>query len=471
MSQLFNQLIENGVQAGEITSLQGHMATVGKLANAVVGGQIVTAEGVFGLIRDINEDRLVIDLFQEHRVGVGSKVVMYKDELMVHPSNGLLGRVVDPLLHVLDDGPSVNNRYEVPVFAQAPSFSERMLLDQQLETGVVLVDTLFPVAMGQRIAVIGDSKSGKTIFTTQLAAHQVSLGRKVVIVMVAKRRADVEGLINNLKNRGAMDQVVVVVADSLASPMLSYLAPYTGAAMAEHLWYQGQDTVIIYDDLSTHAKIHREISLLHGIMPGRESYPGDMFYQHSSLLERAGRLKFNGATLTAFPILSTANNDITSYITTALISITDGQLIFDVEELQGGMTPPINIGLSVSRIGGRVQDDFHKDLAQGIFRALNEYSRAREFARFGQDLPEQYKAAMRLGDRLHYFLNQDSMETYSLAEQQIMLKSAFLAGDYELDIATVKANVRSILNQYQSKKANEAIALELVNKYKKESKT
>ncbi len=466
MSQLYSRLVAEGQPTGEVVAVNRFIMTVSGCPGIMLGSQVVTESGSYGMVRAINDDLVTVDLFSAEAAEIGSGVVMYRPELVIHPSKSLLGRVVDPLLHALDDGPSILSKNEYQVFAKAPAFADRALLNRQLETGVTVVDTLFPIVMGQRIAIMGDAKSGKTSFAAQVAVNQARMGRVVIFVLIAKRKTDTEQLIDYLEHAGAMKNTVLVVADSLAALPLAFLAPYSGAAVAEYFWQHDNDVVIIYDDLSSHAKIYREMALLGDASPGRESYPGDMFHRHSSLLERAGKVQGTERSLTALPIMTTSNNDITSFLSTSLISITDGQLVFDVEEMQKGSTPPINVGLSVSRVGGRAQEALQKAMAQEIFVTLGAYRQASEFAHFGQELPDQYRSALRLGERIKMFFNQAPNEFYSLPEQQIMLKAAFLAGDAELDMPAIKSSVKDIVDSSLASETHEDLALKLVKKHR-----
>lgn len=465
MSQLFNRLVAANMPVGEIVAANRFILTVTGMPGIMLGSQVVTEDGNLGFVRSIADELVTVDLLTSENAVVGSGIVMYKPELTIAPSRSLLGRVVDPLLKGLDGGSPILSKESYPVFAPAPTFAERVMLNQQLETGVTVVDTLFPIVMGQRIAIMGDAKSGKTSFAAQAAVNQARLGRIVVFVLIAKRKTDVEQLVDYLETNGTLKNTVIVVADSLAALPLAFLAPYAGAAVAEYFWHNDSDVVIIYDDLASHAKIYREMSLLGDASPGRESYPGDMFYRHSSLLERAGKLKVNQRSLSALPIMTTSNNDITSHLSTSLISITDGQIIFDTEEMQKGSTPPVNVGLSVSRVGGRAQESMQKAMAQDIFTTLASYRQASEFAHFGQELPDQYRQALRLGDRIRTFFNQAPNEFFTLPEQQVMLKTAFLAGDKMLDMPAVKKAVRKTVNSALASETHSDLAQKMVEKH------
>ncbi len=465
MSQAFERHVQSGSPVGTVQLAQRFIVEVVDLPNASVGAVVMTRTEQLGLVRSVSESVVVVDMLTTENITVGEEVVVMATELTIRPNQSLLGRIVDPLLRVLDDKAPILSDHEQPVFAPAPAFNERALLNRQLETGVTIVDTLFPIVLGQRIAIMGDAKSGKTSFAAQLSVNQARLGRIAIFVLIAKRKTDVEQLVEYLKSHKVMNNCIIVVADSLAALPLNFLAPYCGCAIGEYFWQQGRDVIMIYDDLANHAKVYREMALLGDVAPGRESYPGDMFYRHSSLLERAGKLARNEATLTALPIMTTANNDITSHLSTSLISITDGQLVFDTEELQRGSEPPISVGLSVSRVGGRAQESLQKNLAQDIFRSLAAYRQASEFARFGQELPDQYRNALLLGDRVRTFFNQSQNEFFSLPEQQIMLKAAFLASEREIDMQAIKKEVKQTVDSALASQTHEDLAQKLVDKH------
>lgn len=458
MSQVYQRLIKAGNPSGEVVQSNRFLVEVLGLFGAALGSEVVFANGALGLITRIEDDIVRVNVLTSEAVPLGTGAVIAKQSFAIHPSEALLGRVVDPLLRPLDDGPAILSRIQQPVFAPAPGFAQRYQLDEQCETGVAVVDTLFPIVNGQRIAIMGDTKSGKTSFALQAAMHQAKKQKIIVMVLIAKRKTEIATIIHRLKQSDTLKHMVLVVADSFASLPLTDLAPYSGCAIAEFFWQNGKDTIIIYDDLLSHAKVHREIALLANTPPGRESYPGDMFFAHSSLLERAGRLSHNLATLTALPLMTTVNNDITGYLSTNIISITDGQLVFDTEELQRGTIPPINTGLSVSRIGGRAQSVNHKNLAQNTFRALAAYRQSSQFASFGQDLPDQYRDALRLGQRLKLAFNQGPDESYSLIEQQILLTIVFMAEDQAIDMSRVKDAVRAAAPRFKPEMSFQTVA-------------
>lgn len=443
----FKQLVAAGLSTGEVIAVRRFVVIVRGMEGVAVGGQVVFEHGETGLVREIEDDQAVILTISTESVAIGSLAVVKSALLEVPVSQKMLGRIMNPLMQPIDSKGSIVAARTRPVFGDAPAFATRAILNEQLETGVTIVDTLFPIVLGQRIAIMGDAKSGKTTFATQLAINQARQGRVVVMVLIAKRHTDIDQLIARLAEAGVQDKISLVVAHVFDSVMMQYLSPYAGCALAEELWQAGQDTVIIYDDFSSHAKVWREISLLLGANPGRESFPGDMFYTHSSLLERAGKLAANGASLTALPLAVTPNDDITGYLSTSLISMTDGQIVFDVETMYRGTRPAVNVGLSVSRVGGRAQGAEHKDLATRVSQVLARARQAGQFSHFGTELSSDMRSDLALSGLLYGLFNQQPDELYSLREQQIMIHAAFAAVSRpEFSSEWLKTVVRDVAN-------------------------
>lgn len=288
---------------------------------------------------------------------------------------------------------------------------------------------------------------------SQLIANQQGSDKIAVFVLIGKRKVDIERLLSGLKDSGAMSNTIVVLANIFDSLTMSYIAPYAACSMAESLWYGegdegagGRDVIIMYDDLSSHAEAYRQLSLLQEVDPGRDSYPGDIFYTHSSLLERAGKLLTNGKTLSSLPVVLTPNDDITAYLPTNIMSITDGQIIFDLGYFRKGVRPAVNSGLSVSRVGGQAQNKRQKQLSSGLFKALAKYRQADEFSHFSSQLSAETRADLARGKHLYAALQQPPEELHNLAEQQLMLEVIMHnPDDRPIDVAGLKKPLKTVL--------------------------
>lgn len=447
-NNLFQQLVEAGHPTGEVIGTDRFLVTVRGLDGIAAGALVLFENGEHGMVREVLAESVIIMNLHGESTPLGNLVVLEDNRLTTPVGEGLVGRVVSPLCEPLDDKGPVQFSDSWPVYNQAPGMTERSVLNEQLPSGVTVVDTLFPVVLGQRIAILGDTKSGKTSFLLQLGTNQADTGRIVVYVLMGKRRVEIDQLINTLQETGAIKNSVVVVANMFDSLAQSYLAPYIGCAIAEYLWQSGRDVIIIYDDLSAHAKVYREVALLSGSNPGRDSYPGDMFFAHSSLLERAGKLASNGKTLTALPVVVTPSDDITAFLPTSMMSITDGQIIFDLTSFRQNIRPAVNAGLSVSRVGGRTQTDRQKQLAGLVFRHLATYRQANEFAHFGTDLPVETQQALKLGHAINEVFSQTPRELFTLTEQQLMLVAVLAAdGLQTLNTGLLKRQVKELAAQ------------------------
>ena len=464
--QTFQRLVEADNLTGEVVATNSFIIEVKGLEGVRLGTQVLFEDGQRGLVREAYGDRVILFNIDSERMEPGTLAVVENDLFSVPVGKELVGRIVSPMGQPLDGKGAIRTKEISGIFNAAPGIMARSMLNEQLATSVTAVDMFFPVVLGQRIAVLGDSKSGKSTFLSQLSANQAGTDRVVVYVLVGKRKVDVESLLAGLKASGAMEHTIVVLADIFDSLTLSYLAPYAACAMAEHLWYSGHDVVVIYDDLSSHAEAYRQLSLLQEVDPGRDSYPGDMFYAHSSLLERAGKLLKNGKTLTALPVVLTPNDDITAYLSTSIMSITDGQIIFDLSVFRQGVRPAVNAGLSVSRVGGQAQTVRQKRLSGNLFKKLAKYHQAEEFSHFGSSLSKDAGIDLQLGKDIYKALNQPPEDRRSLVEQQILLETILLGeGKVQIDVDALKKSAKENAAKVKDEKDFDTIEAELFKKH------
>ena len=410
--------------------------------DSVVYGEIVIFEsGVRGMVQDLRPDSVGIILFgDEESIMEGSRVRRTKKTAGVPVGEAFLGRVINALGDPIDDqGPVIPSDY-YPIEAAAPEIIDRQGVDTPMNTGILSIDSMFPIGRGQRELIIGDRQTGKTAIAIDTILNQKGNGVICIYVAIGQKASSVAQLVASLKKKGAMDYSIVVVATASESAPLQYIAPYSATAIGEYFMRTGRDVLIVYDDLSKHAIAYRALSLLLERSPGREAYPGDVFYLHSRLLERSARLSDakGGGSLTALPIVETQAGDVSAYIPTNIISITDGQIFLESDLFFAGQRPAVNVGLSVSRVGGAAQTKAMKKATGSIRLDLAQYREMEVFTQFSNDLDEVTKRRLIYGQGLMHMLRQNQGNPYALHEQVILLSAgtAHVMQDVPMDRMT-----------------------------------
>jgi F-type H+/Na+-transporting ATPase subunit alpha len=449
----FQQLVADGRQVGEVVGVDRFLVKVRGLQPINVHALIMFEDGSKGYVHHVYEDYSMVLHLGDNLMPVGAIAVVQHERLVTRVGKNYIGRVISVLGEPLDGKGPIEADGTWPVFHNAPLLYERELLDTSFETGITALDIMFSLVRGQRMALVGDGKTGKSSLATQIAINQRSTDIITVYILIGKRRADLIELIDRLVTNNAMDKTIVIASTMFESLVLNYLAPYVAAAMGEYFWQQcNMDTFVVYDDLTSHAMAYREISLIAGVSPGRDSYPGDMFYTHSSLVERAGKLHRNHKTQTILPIVYAPGGDITAYLPTNVMSMTDGQWILDMRVFREVMRPAVSTGLSVTRVGGVAHNKRQKALAAQTSKALAAYKQAEEYAHFGSELSAESEADLVRGKGLYQLFNQAIGETYTLLEQQLLLDIVInLSVEESVDIVKLK----SLVHEYVQKITND----------------
>ncbi len=414
-------------EIGQVLTVDSEIATVGGLDHAQYGEILLFSSGVRGMVMDLRRGELSCILFGGgEEVSAGSMVRRTLKTAGMPVGDGFLGRVVDALGVPIDGKGRVHAESYRPIEAPAPGILDRQPVNTPMETGILTIDSMFPIGRGQRELIIGDRQTGKTAIAIDAILNQKGKGVVCVYVAIGQKTSSIAQLVENLSRRGAMEYTAVVSACAGDSAALQYIAPYAGCALAEYFMYQGQDVLIVYDDLSKHAIAYRALSLLLERSPGREAYPGDVFYLHSRLLERAAHLsdELGGGSMTALPIVETQAGDVSAYIPTNIISITDGQIFLESELFFAGQRPAVNVGLSVSRVGGDAQTRAMKSAAGAIRLELAQYREMEVFTQFSSDLDEATKRQLSYGQGLMRLLRQSQYAPFSQHQQVAALTAA-----------------------------------------------
>ena len=407
-------------ETGIVILVGDGIARVSGLDKCMAGELIAFPNGSFGMAQNLEADTVsVVILGTDNGIKEGDTVKRTGKVVSVPVGNGMIGRVVNALGEPIDGKGTIEAEGYRPIESPAPGIIERKHVSRPLQTGIKAIDAMIPIGRGQRELIIGDRQTGKSTIATDTILNQKGKDVICIYVAIGQKRSTVAQIVNNLEMGGAMDYTVVVSATASELAPMQYIAPYTGCAIGEHFMYQGKDVLVIYDDLSKHAVAYRAISLLIRRPPGREAYPGDVFYLHSRLLERAAQLsdELGGGSLTALPIIETQAGDVSAYIPTNVISITDGQIFLETELFNAGIMPAVNPGISVSRVGGDAQIKAMKKVAGSLKLLYSQYRELQSFAQFGSDLDADTKARLALGERIVAVLKQKNNAPAEVAHQ------------------------------------------------------
>ncbi len=444
-------------QVGFVLSIGDGIAVIEGLHEVEYGEIVLFDCGVKGMVLDIRSDGTngVVLFGDDSDISEGSRVVRTQRTAGIPISTKILGRIIDPLGKPVDDGGELGAKEYFPIERPAPGIMERKPVSRPMETGILAIDSMFPIGRGQRELIIGDRQTGKTTIATDTIINQKGKNVVCVYVAVGQKASSISKVVATLKKHDAMDYTVVVSSPASDPASLQYIAPYAGCAVAEYFMYHGRDVLIIYDDLSKHAVAYRTLSLLLGRSPGREAYPGDVFYLHSRLLERSAQLSddLGGGSMTALPIVETQAGDVSAYIPTNIISITDGQLFLESELFFAGQRPAINVGLSVSRVGGSAQTNVMKKSVGTVRLDLAQYREMQAFSQFGGELDSSTALQLRYGAGLMQLLRQSKNSPLSLHRQVITLicAQARLFVDIPLgEIKSVQSGLLDYMEQYCS---------------------
>ena len=428
-------------EVGVVVEVGDGIARVYGLQDAMASEIVQFPNDVFGLVLNLEEESVGVALFGDTElVQEGDEVRRTGRVLETPVGEALLGRVVDPLGRPKDGKGPIDAKEHRKAEIKAPGVIERQPVNTPLQTGLKSIDALTPIGRGQRELIIGDRRTGKTAIAVDTIINQKGKDVYCVYVAIGQKSSTIARVVDALERYDAMDYTIVVAAEAHDPTPMLYLAPYAGCAMAEYFMYNGKDAFIVYDDLSKHAVAYREMSLLLRRPPGREAYPGDIFYTHSRLLERAARLsdEHGGGSLTAFPIIETKAGDITAYIPTNVISITDGQIYLETDLFNQGFRPAINVGYSVSRVGGAAQTKAMKQIAGELRLELSQYRELAAFAEFSADLDEASKAQLARGDRLMEILKQEQYHPMPVEEQVVVLYVGVKNHLADIDVGAVR---------------------------------
>ena len=466
---------ENKMEASEtgVVILVGDgISTVSGLDNCMAGELIEFPNGSFGMAQNLNEETVsVVILGTDQGIKEGDTVKRTGRVVSVPVGDKLIGRVVNALGEPIDGKGAIEHEAYRPIEMPAPGIIDRQHVDTPLQTGIKAIDSMIPIGRGQRELIIGDRQTGKTTIATDTIVNQKGKDVICIYVAIGQKRSTVAQVVENLTANGAMDYTIVVSATASELAPMQYIAPYTGCTMGEHFMLQGKDVLVIYDDLSKHAVAYRAISLLIRRPPGREAYPGDVFYLHSRLLERAARMsdKRGGGSLTALPIIETQAGDVSAYIPTNVISITDGQIFLESELFNSGVMPAVNPGISVSRVGGDAQIKAMKKVAGSLKLLYSQYRELQSFAQFGSDLDADTKARLALGERIVGVLKQKNNAPVEVAHQVCIIYAVTNGYLNDLDVSVIPAFEARLFEFMENNHSDVLTAIRTTGKLEKDT--
>jgi F-type H+/Na+-transporting ATPase subunit alpha len=443
-------------EVGSVISVGDGIARIHGLDNVMAGELLDFPHGVKGIALNLEEDNVGTVLFGEYTlIGEGDEVHRTKRIMSVPVGQALVGRVVNALGEPIDDRGPVNTTEYSNIERLAPGVVDRQPVKEPLQTGLKAIDSMIPIGRGQRELIIGDRQTGKTAIAIDTIINQKNTDVICIYVAIGQKRSTVAQVVKTLTDYEVMDKTVVVSASASDPATMQYVAPYSGCAIGEYFRDRGQHALVIYDDLSKHAAAYREISLLLRRPPGREAYPGDVFYLHSRLLERAAKMsaKHGGGSLTALPIIETQAGDISGYIPTNVISITDGQIFLEADLFHAGIRPAIHVGNSVSRVGGNAQIKAMKQIAGTLRLELAQYRELAAFAQFGSDLDKATQAQLARGERLTEILKQGQYQPLDVVQQVISIVSGTQGFTDDLKVVEIQAFLKAMLQFLDTAKA------------------
>ena len=440
-------------EVGTVLTVGDGIATVSGLAGAEYGEILLFDGGLKGMILDLKESEIGCVIFgDDSEITEGSMVRRTGKVAGTPVGEGFLGRVVNALGEPIDDAGEIAAEDYYPVEAPAPGIIDRQPVNQPLETGLLTIDSMFPIGRGQRELIIGDRQTGKTAIALDTILNQKGKNIVCIYVAIGQKASSVAQMVETLRRRDAMDYTIVMAATASDSATLQYIAPYAGCALGEYFMRRGRDVLIVYDDLSKHAVAYRALSLLLERSPGREAYPGDVFYLHSRLLERSAHLSdaLGGGSMTALPIVETQAGDVSAYIPTNIISITDGQIFLETDLFHAGQRPAVNVGLSVSRVGGAAQTQAMKKASGTLRLDLAQYREMEVFMQFSSDLDDTTKRQLHYGQGLMRLLRQEQYHPYSQHQQVILLTAALDHAFANVPVADTAKSARVLLDMAET---------------------